>query len=150
MESLQTEPFAFGKAVEEHRAISVETIAQRIRDAPKSTLYLGAFEQGSLVGIATFIREEGEKQRHKGRIYGVYVSSSQRSKGIGRALLAHLLEVARQDSSLEQVLLAVAASQQAARDLYRSFGFMTFGTEPAAMKVGSTYVDEDHMILQIR
>jgi ribosomal protein S18 acetylase RimI-like enzyme len=150
LESLQAEPLAFGKAVEEHRATPVETIASRFRDAPNSTLYLGAFENGTLVGMATFIRETGEKERHKGRIYGVYVSSSHRGKGIGRALLTRLLELAKQDSSLEHLLLAVATSQKAARQLYHSLGFETYGTEPGALKVGSTYVDEEHMILRVR
>jgi ribosomal protein S18 acetylase RimI-like enzyme len=150
LEALEAEPFAFGKAVEEHRATAVETIALRFRDAPKGNLNLGAFENGNLVGTATFMRETGQKERHKGRIYAVYVSSAQRGKGIGRALIANLLEAARQDPSLEQVLLAVAASQNAARKLYRSFGFETFGTEPRALKVGATYVDEEHMILRIR
>ena len=68
---------------------------------------------------------------------------------MGRALIAALLERAKQDSSLEQILLAVATSQAAALHMYRSFGFETFGTEPNALKVGSTYVDEDHMILRI-
>jgi hypothetical protein len=51
----------------------VETIADRFRDAPKGNFYLGAFEGGELVGMATFIREIGQKEKHKGRIYGVYV-----------------------------------------------------------------------------
>jgi len=150
LESLEAEPLAFSKAVAEHRATSVETIALRFREAPKGDLTLGAFENGNLLGMATFIRETGEKERHKGRIYGVYVSSMQRRKGIGHALLANLLEAARQDSSLEQILLGVATSQSAATQLYRSFGFETYGTEPCALKVGSTYIDQDHMILRIR
>jgi ribosomal protein S18 acetylase RimI-like enzyme len=150
LEALEAEPFAFGKAVEEHRATAVETVALRFRDAPKGNLNLGAFEDGNLVGTATFMRETGQKERHKGRIYAVYVSSAHRGKGIGRALLANVLEAARQDSSLEQVLLAVATSQNAATQLYRSLGFETYGTEPDALKVGSTYIDEAHMILRLR
>ena len=149
MEALESEPFAFGKSVEEHRATAVETIADRFRDAPKGNLYLGAFEDGSLVGMATFIRETGLKERHKGRIYGVYVCSEFRRRGVGRTLLANILEAVRQDSSLEHVLLAVATCQNAARELYRSFGFESYGTEPRALKVGSRYIDEDHMILRL-
>ena len=78
------------------------------------------------------------------------MTAAQRGKGIGRALVAALLEKARQDPSLEQILLAVATGQTAARQLYRSFGFETYGTEPNALKVGSAYVDEDYMILRIR
>jgi ribosomal protein S18 acetylase RimI-like enzyme len=150
LEALRAEPLAFGKAVEEHLNTPVEAIASRFREAPKSTLNLGAFVEGRLVGIVTFIRESGEKERHKGRIYGVYVSPAQRTKGIGRGLLTRLLEAASEDSSLEHILLAVATSQKAANQLYRSLGFEVFGTEPRALKVGSTYVDEHHMILRIR
>jgi ribosomal protein S18 acetylase RimI-like enzyme len=150
LESLEAEPFAFGKAVAEHRAMPVEIQAARFRDAVNGAIYLGAFEGGAMVGMATFIREAGEKDRHKGRIYGVYVSSSQRGKGTGRALIAALIDGAKRDPSLEQIQLAVATTQEAAKQLYRSFGFETYGTEPRALKVGSEYVDEDHMILRVR
>ncbi len=150
LEALEAEPFAFGKAVEEHRATPIETIARRFRDPPEGGLNLGAFEDGELVGTVTFLPETGQKARHKGRIYAVYVSRPQRGKGVGRALLVNLLEAVRRDASLEQVLLAVATCQTAARQLYRSLGFETYGTEPRALKVGSTYIDEDHMILRLR
>ncbi len=145
LESLENEPFAFGKAVEEHRSLLVETIAARFRDTANFTL--GAFEDGDLVGMMTFVRDTGVKDGHKGHIYGVYVSSTHRGKGVGRALLGALLDKAKKDQTLEQILLAVATVQTAARELYRSFGFESFGIEPNALKVGSTYVDEDHMIL---
>jgi ribosomal protein S18 acetylase RimI-like enzyme len=148
LESLEQEPFAFGKAVEEHRATAVETIALRFRDATEDNFTLGAFEDGDLMGMMTFILETGLKHRHKGRVYGVYVSSAHRGKGVGRALLEALLERVKRDASLEQILLAVATTQDAARQLYRSVGFEIYGTEPRALKVGSTYVDEDHMILR--
>ncbi len=150
LEALEREPCAFGKAVEEHQATPVETIALRFRDAPEGAFHLGAFDDGNLIGIATFIREMGLKERHKGRIYGVYVTASQRRKGVGRALIADLIARAKQDSSVEQILLAVATCQHAARQLYRELGFETYGTERNALKVGSTYIDEDHMVLRIR
>jgi ribosomal protein S18 acetylase RimI-like enzyme len=90
------------------------------------------------------------KQQHKGRIFGVYVAAAARGKGMGRALVMALVERARQDPSLEQILLAVATCQNAAKQLYRSCGFETYGTEPNALKVGSRYIDEDHMILRIQ
>jgi ribosomal protein S18 acetylase RimI-like enzyme len=150
LESLEAEPFGFGKAVEEHRATSVETIAERFRAAGPGNFTLGAFLGGNLVGMATFIRETGLKERHKGRIYGVYVTAAARRKGVARALLSAVLQNVKQASSLEQILLAVAASQHAAKQLYLSFGFEIFGREPNALKVGSEYVDEDHMILLIK
>jgi ribosomal protein S18 acetylase RimI-like enzyme len=150
LESLEAEPFAFGKAVDEHRATPVETIALRFRNSTEANFTLGAFENGTLIGMATFIRETGQKERHKGRIYGVYVSSTQRGQGAGRALMEEILERVKRDASVEQILLAVASTQTAAKRLYANFGFEIFGTEPNALKIGSDYVDEDHMILRIR
>jgi len=150
LEALEAEPLAFGKAAEEHRATQVETIARGFREVAPGNCNLGAFEDGKLVGTVTFMRETGLKEKHKGRIYAVYVSAAQRGKGVGKALIAALLENAKRDPSLQQILLSVAATQMAAKKLYRSFGFETFGTEPNALKIGSTYVDEDHMILRVR
>jgi ribosomal protein S18 acetylase RimI-like enzyme len=150
LESLQREPYAFGKAVEEHQAMKVEVFEERFRCTSDDNFTLGAFEGDKLIGLATFIREKGIKDRHKGRIYGVYVTASQRGTGLGNALMASLLKKARANSGLEQILLAVAAGQTAAIQLYRKFGFEVFGTEPRALKVGSEYIDEQHMILMLR
>jgi ribosomal protein S18 acetylase RimI-like enzyme len=150
LEALEAEPFGFGKAVEEHRTTSVETVAGRFRTARPDHFTLGAFLGGNLVGMATFIRETGLKERHKGRIYGVYVTAAFRRKGVARSLLSAMLQNLKRDSSLEQLLLAVATTQQAAKQLYLEFGFETFGREPNALKVGSKYIDEDHMILHLR
>jgi len=149
LKALETEPFAFGKAAEEHRATTVESIAQRFRDTSWSVTF-GAFESASMVGIATFLRHIGLKEQHKGEIVGVYVDSAARRKGVAKALLAALLTRAKADASPEQILVSVSATQHAARELYRALGFQTFGTEPRALKIGDDYVDEDHMILRIR
>jgi ribosomal protein S18 acetylase RimI-like enzyme len=108
---------------------------------------LGAFEAGALIGMATFVREAGLKELHKGHIYAVYVTPAQRGKGIARALIGRLLSEAAEDQSLEQILLAVATQQEIAVKVYRAFGFEIYGTEPRGLKVGTDYVDEHHMIL---
>ena len=149
LESLEAEPFAFGKSSEEHLKTSVESTATRLREmAPDFTL--GAFEDEELVGIATFMREAGRKDRHKGRIYGVYVTATHRHKGVGRALMGALLQKASEDPSLEQILISVTTRPAGARRLYRSFGFEPYGIEPRALKIGSEYVDEEHLILRLR
>jgi hypothetical protein len=81
-------PSPFGNSVEEHRATPVETIAHRFRDAPKSTLYLGASGGASLIGIATLIRETAEERTPQSARLRVYVSPAVSGKGIGGALMA--------------------------------------------------------------
>jgi ribosomal protein S18 acetylase RimI-like enzyme len=145
-EALESEPRAFSQDIDAHRAMPVETEAERFRNP--AALNVGAFEDGRLVGMATFVREGSLKERHKGRIYAVYVSASHRSHGIGRALIARIIENVSVDASLEQILISVASSQDAAHELYRSLGFEDYGTEPRAIKIGDEYVDEHHMILR--
>ncbi len=149
-EALEREPLAFGKSAEEHRATTVEEWATRFREYPEDSFTLGGFDGGVLVGIATFIREKGVKERHKGHIYGVYVSAAHRQRGLGRAMIAAVVSRAKEDATLEQILLAVGTCQEAAMRMYRDSGFEVYGTEPRALKVGSRYVDEDQMILRVR
>jgi ribosomal protein S18 acetylase RimI-like enzyme len=150
LESLEAEPYAFSGSVAEHQAISVGSVEARFSNPPEGAINLGAFAGDELVGTAAFVRVPGEKQRHKGRISAIYVSAAQRGKGTARALLARLLEIAKSDPSLEQILVSVSTSQDAACALYGSFGFEIYGTEPAAMKIGTTYVDSHDMLLRIK
>jgi len=69
---------------------------------------------------------------------------------MARALIMALIERAKQDSSLEQILLSVATARTPRSDSIAAAVFETYGTEPNALKVGSRYIDEDHMILRIR
>ncbi len=149
LEALETEPLAFGMSPEEHKAMMIGEVAEKIRALQDGSFMLGGFDSGELVATATFSREAGVKQRHKGHIYGVYVAASHRGHGIGTRLLGELLDRVRLDPSVEHVLLAVSRGNVPAIRTYRSFGFEVYGTEPRALKVGSQYVDEHQMALNL-
>ncbi len=150
LEGLRDEPQAFGMSAAEFQETTVAGMEQRLREMPPLNFYLGAFDNHRLVGIATFVRETRTKDSHKGHIYGVFVTPSHRGRRIGRALIAALIERAKQQHGLEQIMLAVANTQLPAIALYRSFGFETYGTEPHALKNGDAYVDEHLMVLRLR
>jgi ribosomal protein S18 acetylase RimI-like enzyme len=150
LRALSEEPQAFGKSAEEHQAMPAEVTAARFRETSPANFTLGAFEGKLLVGMATFVRNVGLKERHKGHIYAVYVAPEYRNRGLGKKLLATLIERAATNESLELILLAVSASQSSARTLYGHLGFETYGIEPRALKVGDHYVDEELMILHLR
>src|SRR5450755_108571 len=97
LEALETEPLAFGKTVEEHRQTSLETVVDRFRQMNDGYFTLGAFEGNTLIGMVTFIRDTGVKDRHKGHIYGVYVTPSHRGEGLGKRLIATVLEMVKRD-----------------------------------------------------
>lgn len=147
LEALESEPPAFGESPEEHRSKSIEQVRTRLQHA--ETFVIGAFVDGQLVGTAGFFRSQNVKEKHKGHIWGVYVTEGWRGKGAGRKMLLELLRRAREQPGIERVLLMVATTQTAARQLYLSLGFESFGCERHALKIGDAYVDEDHMVLRL-
>ena len=70
-----------------------------------------------------------------------------RGQGVAKAILTRMLDRARSYPGLEQVSLSVAVTQITARTLYDSLGFRVYGRERQALKVGETYVDEEHRML---
>ena len=147
LEALESEPYAFSSSVAELRSTSIEDIRTRLR--PGANFVMGAFADGTLVGVAGFVREQGEKFRHKGFVWGVYVSEQWRGHGVGRQLMLALLERARAQAGLERITLHVATVQVAARRLYASLGFEPFGCEREALKVAGVYVDEESLVLRL-
>lgn len=147
LSGLQQDPDAFGSTYEREVLFSLETIADRIRPTADKFV-LGAFtNEDELVGIVTFVRDNGLKTAHKGNIYGMYVSHANRGRGIGKLLLQDLLARARNLDGLEQVHLTVVSTNAAAKNLYRSVGFETYGVESKALKSSGQYFDEDWMSL---
>ncbi|MBV9770669.1 MAG: GNAT family N-acetyltransferase [Bryobacterales bacterium] len=149
LEALENEPRAFGEAAEEHRATSMEAFSKRL-SAGGDNFVLGAFVADKLIGTVGFGRNMRLKERHKGRIWGVFVEEEYRGQGIARNLLSQALERARSIEGLEQIILTVGDSQIRAKRLYSSLGFTVFGHERGALKVGNIYVDEDYMVFVIQ
>ena len=150
LEALERESQSFAESAEEHRATSIELAAARLRQDENANFVLGAFLDEELVGMAGFFRQKHLKLRHKGQIWGVYVRANRRGQGIGRALMSALLEKMKTVLGLEQANLIVSSSQVAAKALYRSLGFETFGVEQAALRVGEQYFDQEYMVLRLK
>jgi ribosomal protein S18 acetylase RimI-like enzyme len=149
LEALRLEPAAFSSSVEEHQALPIEEVKKRLSANPHSFV-VGAFEEGRPFGMAGFHRETGPKTRHKGRVWGVYVTASNRGQGLSRYMMKLLLERAAAIAGLEQVLLSVTNTQTAALALYRSLGFKPFGTEPRALNISGEFINEEYLVLSLK
>lgn len=148
LEALELEPRAFTESPAEHKAVSVETVRKRLSsDSTDDSFVAGAFDGGQLIGMAGFFRRREAKTSHRGHIWGVYISAKYRGRGVGQALLAELLRLARLLPGIEQVTLAVSSDNVPARRLYEALGFKSYGCEARALKIGDAYVDEDLMVL---
>jgi ribosomal protein S18 acetylase RimI-like enzyme len=149
LEGLEREPFAFTEAADEHRRMMLEQTAERLlQHSGNPSFAIGAFVGGKLVGMAALVRQTREKTRHKGHVVGVYVSREYRGRSIAKQVMTEVLRRARALPGLEQVDLAVASRQKAAKKLYESLGFVMWGREPNAVKVGEEYVEEEYMTLK--
>jgi len=141
LEALKANPELLRSTFELEDKMDVAWFAGRLED----THTVGAFRDGELVGTAGFAIQQGQPNAHKGRLFGMYVRSSSRNLGVGRLLVSAVLDVAREH--VELIQLSVVKENRPARGLYESVGFLEFGMEPKASKLGDKYYDEAHMAL---
>lgn len=149
LHGLEEMPYAFGESAAEFARQTAETVAERMRESEKrGDFILGAFDsEDRLLGVVGVRHNDGEKIRHKGIIWGMYVSPEARRRGIGRALIDEVIAITRTMPGLKYLKLCVLVKNREALDLYRAVGFRSFGIEPMGVKVGEEYCDEHHMVL---
>ena len=140
-------PEAFTCSYEEDERKPVESTHTRL--ASQDTLFWGAFDSsGQLCGMVGMDRETRAKNRHKAHVVGMYVTPEQSGAGVGRALIEALLEEARR-AGIELLVLTVTGSNEAARSLYESTGFRSFGVEPKAIRIDGRYHAKNHMYQEL-
>lgn len=148
LRAFKDHPDAFTSSYEEEVIKPVTTSAKRLA-ADSSGIFWGAFEGGTLAGMVGLDHEPRIKNRHKAVVIGMYVAPEFAGRGIGRELLATLLDHAR-NGPLELLVLTVTRGNEGAEQLYLKTGFKSFGIEPHAIKVDNQYFDKNHMFLQLK
>lgn len=106
--------------------------------------WFGAFDGVELVGAICLRTQEGRKIRHSASLNALVVDPQRQRCGIGRALVAHLVDHARSLGYLRQITLTVIDGNTAAERLYDAFGFQQFGLEPEAVLHDGTYRAKQH------
>lgn len=148
-EGLVESPHAFGESVAEHDSFPPRAFAARFASAiSNDNFIMGVFDDaGILTGCAALTRNTSEKSRHKATIWGVYVKPAARGSGAAKAMLQEVIRRAKLIDGLEQIKLGVRSGQNAARNLYLSLGFESWGLERRSIRVDGKYIDEDAMVL---
>ena len=142
LSALTIHPESFGPTFEEENKLDHSNWLTRIGSSDSSDFVFGAFNDETLVGIAGFYREKKNNFRHKGMIWGVFVVPEMRGKRIGRDLVEKALQAAENQPGLSMVKLQVAEPNFEAISLYKSLGFIEFGKEPSARRIGCNYISE--------
>jgi ribosomal protein S18 acetylase RimI-like enzyme len=136
LEALRCTPEAFGSTFAAENAEPVTWFAERL----DSSAVFGAFAGSDLLGVAGFFIRQGLKEAHKGVLWGMYVRPQARKAGIGRLLVAAIIDHARRCVDLMQ--LSVVSGNEGARRLYASLGFIEYGIEKNSLKQDGHYWDE--------
>ncbi len=147
-EALETDPLAFGASIDDDRGLSLEFVRGALRDDQEQAVF-GYFEGGRLAGMVGLLRAAALKRRHTAVIWGIYITPSARTKGVGRALLQAAIERARAWPDVEQLHLSVTDTAVVARAMYEAAGFRAWGREPRALAWKGRFVDEIHLVLEL-
>lgn len=148
--ALQESPTAFSASYEDEVGRSLNDVAARIVPAPDGSIcMLGAFIAEDLVGFVALIHPQRVKLRHGAEIAGMFVIPAQRRHGVGQALLQAAIDHAQSIKGVRQIKLGVNATNRAAKALYESVGFSSYGTEPDALCVNGKFFSEEHYLLRL-
>lgn len=146
LEAYELHPDAFTSSVGERASLPLAWWEARLKeDLDPVDMVLGAFQGPRLAGVVGVSFETREKARHKAHMFGMYVPSTHRKAGVGKALVLAVLEQARMRKGVKLVQLTVTQGNDAAQGLYERCGFAVFGIEPLAIAVGEDYVSKIHM-----
>ena len=140
LEALQRNPEAFGSTFEWENAQPLSWFEASLGRAA----IFGAFLDGTLAGMAGFAAQESSKRAHKAPLWGMYVRAAARNTGLGKRLVAAVLDHAR--GRVEMVQLTVVSENETARRLYGAMGFVEYGYEKRALKQDGRYYDDVLMV----
>ena len=94
---------------------------------------------GRVVGLAG-LHVGGAKRRHVAKV-GIAVHDAFAGRGVGRALMQSLLNLADDWLGLVRLELDVDASNERAQKLYESLGFVVEGRQPKSYFTAGRYAD---------
>lgn len=146
LEAYALHPDAFTSSHTERSILPISWWEGRLASgASANEVVFGAFIQEELAGVAGLSFDTRLKTKHKSTLFGMYVTDRFRKQGIGRQLISEVLRYAKTHPDTTITQLTVTAGNTSALRLYESSGFIQFGTEPFAVRVGSEYVSKVHM-----
>ena len=145
LHAYEHEADAFTSTAEERAAEPLSWWEKRIADPQGMRSALGVYHEGGLIGTVALEFSAKPKTRHKVLLIGMYVVSSCRTLGAGRALVDAAIDFARSRPGVTVMGLTVTEGNDPAIGLYKTCGFQEFGTEPMAMLTSTGYRAKVHM-----
>jgi ribosomal protein S18 acetylase RimI-like enzyme len=146
LEALRSEPAAYSSSYEETLEWSDEDWRRRLTNDHR--LHLLARVQNRPIGIVGGYLGSDEGDDSVAEVFGMYVTSEYRGRGIGRLLLTALIDHLSALPQISMIRLGVTEMQDPARTLYESVGFQVVGKADEGIVMNDRRYDE--LIIELR
>lgn len=146
LDALRLHPEAFVASFDDEVQLDAAQFAERLA-APGLTRF-GGFDGDELVGLVGLHLRPGLKERHKATLFSMYVAAGHRRSGLAQDLVAAVINRARAAGALALQLVVTVGNAPAQR-LYRRMGFLPYGIERRAIRVGDVFYDDELMALDL-
>lgn len=147
LEALKNFPAAFMSSYEEERDAGNSFYESLLNQTENNNLIFGAFLDSNLIGCIGLFQEKKIKAKHKCIMWGMYVQPSYQKHGVGKMLVQAAINHAKDQIKCSIINTSIESTNVAAKNLYESFGFKTWGTEIKAMCIDGQFYDEHHQSL---
>ncbi|AJQ95595.1 GNAT family N-acetyltransferase [Gynuella sunshinyii] len=149
LEAYEQAPDAFTTTADEREAEPESWWVKRMGSAVGLATSFGAWQGSSLVGTVALKYSAKPKTLHSALVLGMYVQPEQRGKGIGLALLNAAIAAASARPEVLALTLTLTEGNAPALRLYRSAGFVSWGTQPQAIRTSAGLKGKVHMSLAL-
>lgn len=149
LEAYEQAPDAFTTTAAEREAEPESWWVKRIGSADGLATSFGAWEGSRLAGTVALEYSAKPKTRHSALVLGMYVQPQARGKAVGLALLNAAIAAASARPGVLRLTLTVTEGNAPALRLYRSVGFVEWGTQPQAIRTDSGFKGKVHMSLAL-
>jgi RimJ/RimL family protein N-acetyltransferase len=147
LEAYEQAADAFTSTVEERSREPLSWWERRIASPDGLSECFGAFVENSLVGTVTLEYSMKPKTRHSALLIGMYLRPANRGSGAAGALVNAAIAAAVARPEVLSLRLTVTEGNEPAIRLYKSVGFIAWGTEPQAIRTPSGFKGKVHMSL---
>lgn len=118
--------------------------SQLERISNNQSVLILVISEGKVIGISG-IDMKTRIEKHIG-VFGVSIAKQFRGEGIGSKLVELVIKEAEQNiTQLEIITLGVFSNNNLAKEMYKKFGFIEYGSLPKGVKLEDSYVNHDHM-----
>jgi RimJ/RimL family protein N-acetyltransferase len=147
LEAYEQAADAFTTTAEERSHEPLSWWEKRIASPDGLSESFGAFAGKSLVGTVALEYSAKTKTKHSALLIGMYLRSANRRSGAAKALVESAIEAAVARPDIQHIQLTVTEGNESAIRLYKSVGFVAWGTEPQAIRTPTGFKGKVHMSL---